>query len=266
MTSAISLATPLPPVLEARALTIDYKTDAGHFCVVADVSFSIEAGERLVLLGPSGCGKSSILKAVAGFVRPAAGTVTVRGRPIIGPGPDRMVVFQEFDQLLPWKTVRQNVAFPLRVAHKLSKREADTRAVEALVTVGLMEVADSFPHTLSGGMKQRAAIARALASKPDILLMDEPFAALDAMTRRSLQEDLLKLASKLKFTLIFVTHAIDEAVLIGTRLLLLGAKPARALATLDTSSFGISDIGSRPFEHVVRHVHEVLFEAGAQHV
>jgi NitT/TauT family transport system ATP-binding protein len=265
-TAAVSLATPLPPVVEACGLTLDYTSDAGRLQVVSDVSFSIEPGERLVLLGPSGCGKSSILKSVAGFVRPVGGTLMSRGRTITGPGPDRIVVFQEFDQLLPWKTVKENVAFPLRVAQKLSKLEAEKRAAEALGTVGLAHVADSFPHTLSGGMKQRVAIARALASKPEILLMDEPFAALDAMTRRTLQEDLLRLANKLNFTLIFVTHAIDEAVLIGTRLLLLGGRPARTLATLDTSSFGLDDVGTARFERVVHHVHDVLFDPDARHV
>ena len=254
------------PVLAAHGLAIDYETENGPLRVVEDVGFTVEAGERLVLLGASGCGKSSILKAIAGFVPPAAGTIATRGRTITGPGPDRIVVFQEFDQLLPWKTIKDNVAFPLRVARKLGKAEAAERAAHALATVGLSHVADSYPHTLSGGMKQRAAIARALATKPDILLMDEPFAALDALTRRNLQEDLLKLAEELHFTLIFVTHAIDEAVLLGARLLLLGGQPAHTLATLDTSAFGIADLGSTKFETVVHHVHELLFGTGQKHV
>jgi NitT/TauT family transport system ATP-binding protein len=254
------------PVLEARGLALDYQTETGPLRVVEDIGFAVEAGERLVLLGPSGCGKSSILKAVAGFVKPAAGMITTRGRLVTGPGPDRIVVFQEFDQLLPWKTIRDNVAFPLRVARKLGKTEAAERASQALAAVGLSRVADAYPHALSGGMKQRAAIARALATKPDILLMDEPFAALDALTRRQLQEDVLRLAEELRFTLIFVTHAIDEAVLIGTRLLLLNTQPARAIATLDTSAFGVADTGSAPFEAIVHHVHELLFGPRQLHV
>ncbi len=249
------------PVLEARSLTLDYLGDAGPSRIVENIGFTIESGERLVLLGPSGCGKSSILKAVAGFLKPAAGIIETRGRKITGPGPDRIVVFQEFDQLLPWKTIRENVAFPLRVARKLGKAESLKRADAALAAVGLSRAADFYPHTLSGGMKQRAAIARALATKPDILLMDEPFAALDALTRRQLQEDLLKLAEELQMTLIFVTHAIDEAVLIGTRLLLLGGQPAHTLATFDTSTLGVEDIGSARFDGIVRDVHEVLFGA-----
>lgn len=254
------------PVLEARGLTLDYATEAGPLRAVENVAFSVEEGERLVLLGPSGCGKSSILKAIAGFKRPSAGSLAMRGRPITGPGPDRIVVFQEFDQLLPWKTVQENVLFPLRVARKLAPADASARAEQALATVGLAHVAESYPHELSGGMKQRAAIARALAMKPDILLMDEPFASLDALTRRSLQEDLLALAEELRFTLVFVTHAIDEAVLIGTRLLLLSAHPGRFIATLDTSALGAEAVGSADFEAVVRDVHRLLFETRDRHV
>ncbi|MFG1293736.1 ABC transporter ATP-binding protein [Xanthobacter versatilis] len=253
------------PVLEAHRLTLDYAGAKGRHRAVEDVSFSVAAGERLVLLGPSGCGKSSILKALAGFLKPAAGTVQIRGKAITGPGPDRIVVFQEFDQLLPWKNVRDNVAFPLRVARKMSQQEARARAAAALVKVGLGRALDAYPHTLSGGMKQRAAIARALATDPDVLLMDEPFAALDALTRRTLQDDLLALAEEQGFTLVFVTHAIDEAVLIGTRLHLLAAHPGRTLATFDTAAFGISARGTPAFEAVVRDVHDLIFADGGRH-
>ncbi|MEP9348187.1 ABC transporter ATP-binding protein [Xanthobacter sp. KR7-225] len=254
------------PVLEARGLTLEYPTSAGRLRVVEDVSFDVAAGERLVLLGPSGCGKSSILKALAGFIRPASGTVSIRGAAIKGPGPDRIVVFQEFDQLLPWKSVRDNVAFPLRVARKVPLMEARERADAALVKVGLARALDAYPHTLSGGMKQRAAIARALAAEPDVLLMDEPFAALDALTRRTLQEDLLKLAEEQGFTLVFVTHAIDEAVLVGTRLHLLAAHPGRTIATFETAGLGLAERGTPAFEQVVRDVHELLFADGGHHV
>ncbi len=254
------------PVLEARSLTLDYPGPDGPARAVTDVSFRVASGERLVLLGPSGCGKSSILKALAGFLRPAGGAVEIRGKAISGPGPDRIVVFQEFDQLLPWKSVRDNVAFPLRVARKLGVKEARARAERALRRVGLGRALDAYPHTLSGGMKQRAAIARALAAEPDVLLMDEPFAALDALTRRTLQEDLLALAQEQGFTLVFVTHAIDEAVLLGTQLHLLAAHPGRTIATFDTSGLGLAERGTPPFEDVVRHVHDLLFADGARHV
>ncbi|MGU3495325.1 ABC transporter ATP-binding protein [Xanthobacteraceae bacterium A53D] len=271
-TSPAPLATTAPapvaavPALEARRLTLDYVTDAGTIRAVESVDLKVETGERLVLLGQSGCGKSTILKALAGFIPATSGTVLVGGKPVTGPGPDRVVVFQEFDQLLPWKTVRDNVAFPLRVARKLSRRAAAERAEAALARVGLTRALDAYPHALSGGMKQRAAIARALATEPDVLLMDEPFAALDALTRRQLQEDLLRLAEELRFTLVFVTHAIDEAVLIGTRLHLLSAHPGRTLATRDTARFGLADVGGADFEAVTREVHDLLFARGDAHV
>ena len=247
------------PVLDAAGLTLDYHTDQGVVRAVEDVSFTVNEAERIVLLGPSGCGKSSILKAVAGFLDPSAGSIQVRGRRVTGPGPDRMVVFQEFDQLLPWKTVIENVAFPLRVARKLSRKSARAKAAQALAKVGLAGFLDAYPYTLSGGMKQRVAIARALATEPDILLMDEPFAALDALTRRKLQEDLLTLAEEQHFTLLFVTHSINEAILIGTRLHLLSAHPGRTLATFDTAGFSFADLGSERFERVARDVHDLLF-------
>jgi NitT/TauT family transport system ATP-binding protein len=249
-------------VLHAERLTIDYDGEHGPVRAVEDIDFAVQRGERIVLLGPSGCGKSPVLKAVAGFLVPASGSISVRGRPVAGPGPDRIVVFQEFDQLLPWKTVVENVAFPLRVARRLSTVEARDRAKVALLRVGLDGFLDAYPHTLSGGMKQRAAIARALATEPDILLMDEPFAALDALTRRTLQEDLLALADEVQFTLLFVTHAIDEAILIGTRLHLLSSHPGRTLATFDASAMGFSDIGSAEFESMSHDVHQLLFDRG----
>jgi NitT/TauT family transport system ATP-binding protein len=251
--------TPGTAILEAERLTLDYVTDNGRVRAVESVSFTVAKAERLVLLGPSGCGKSSILKAIAGFIRPAGGRVLLEGRLITKRGPDRLVVFQEFDQLLPWKTVRENVAFPLKVARGKSDAEARDIAEQALVKVGLGRALDAYPHTLSGGMKQRAAIARALAAAPEVLLMDEPFAALDALTRTNLQNDLLELADELKFTLVFVTHAIEEAVLIGTKLHLLSAHPGRTLATFDTASFGRESLGMPAFRDIVQDVNTAQF-------
>jgi NitT/TauT family transport system ATP-binding protein len=246
-------------VLEARRLTLDYVTETGSVRAVEDVSFTVAKGERLVLLGPSGCGKSTILKAIAGFIRPTEGHVFLEGQAVSKPGPDRLVVFQEFDQLLPWKTVRENVAFPLTVARGKSKGEARRIADQALAKVGLTRALDAYPRELSGGMKQRAAIARALAAAPDVLLMDEPFAALDALTRTALQNDLLDLANDLNFTLVFVTHAIEEAVLLGTRLHLLSAHPGRTLATFDTTRFGRDSVGTPAFRDIVRNINMTLF-------
>jgi len=256
---------PLPtPVFEVDRLVLDYPTSAGIVRAVDDVSFRVGEGERLVLLGPSGCGKSSILKAVAGFLKPASGVIRARGREVKGPGPDRIVVFQEFDQLLPWKTVRQNVEFPLRMASKLSKAEIRDRSEATLKKVGLERVLDSYPHTLSGGMKQRAAIARALVTDADVLLMDEPFAALDALTRTQLQGELLDLAEELGFTLLFVTHSIEEAILIGTKLHLLSPHPGRTITSLDTHEFSREDVGSARLESLSREVHDLLFSPKAK--
>lgn len=258
MSLALSLR-PEQPLVEARHLSLRYTSAAGTVVVVEDVSFTLGDGERLVLLGRSGCGKSSVLKAVAGFIRPARGDLLFHGRTITGPGPDRVVVFQEFDQLLPWKSVVDNVAFPLRLARRLSRRAAIDRAREALQHVGLAGIEDRLPHTLSGGMKQRVAIARALVTEPEILLMDEPFAALDPVSRRSLQEDVLALTANTGTTLMFVTHSIEEAILMGSRLLLLEGHPAHVVASIDVSTLGIQDIASAAFHDAARHVSELLF-------
>ncbi len=252
-------ASPCAAVVEAAHLTLDYVSENGRVRAVENVSFTVAKGDRLVLLGPSGCGKSSILKAIAGFIRPSEGSILLDGRPITKPGADRVVVFQEFDQLLPWKTVRENVAFPLKVARGKSRAQAREIAEDALAKVGLTRALDAYPHTLSGGMKQRAAIARALAAAPEVLLMDEPFAALDALTRMTLQNDLLDLADELKFTLIFVTHAIEEAVLVGTRLHLLSAHPGRTLATFDTAGLGRDKLGTPEFREIVQGINAALF-------
>ncbi|MBI0538541.1 ABC transporter ATP-binding protein [Roseomonas sp. KE2513] len=219
----------MAPVLEFRDLTLRYHTERGAMVACEGVNLSLREGERLILLGPSGCGKSSLLAAAGGFLMPAAGQVLLDGVPVRGPGQDRMTVFQEFDQLLPWKRVRANVAYPLRLAGR-SRAEAEGRAEVLIGKVGLRGFEEAFPHTLSGGMKMRVAIARALAAAPRVLLMDEPFAALDALTRRRMQEELLRLWGELRFTLIFVTHSIEEAVLLGSRVAVLSAHPGRLRA------------------------------------
>lgn len=259
--AALPFATKSPPeaVLAADAISVDYAGEHGPLRAADKITLTLKKGERLVLLGPSGCGKSSILKAVAGFIPLSEGEIRTRGQPISGPGPDRIVVFQEFDQLLPWKTVTDNVVFPLRVARKMKASDARERAVAVLTRVGLARALDVYPHTLSGGMKQRVAIARALAMEPDILLMDEPFAALDAMTRRKLQADLLTLIKDAEVTLLFVTHSIEEAVLIGTNLHLLSPHPGRTIGTFDTGQFEFEHQGTAAFERVVREVGGLLF-------
>jgi NitT/TauT family transport system ATP-binding protein len=254
---------PNEPLLRASGVTIDYPSERGTVRATHDVSFDVWRGDRFVLLGPSGCGKSTLLKAVGGFIAPRAGSLVLDGKPIAGPGPDRIVVFQEFDQLPPWKTVRQNVMFPL-LANRVPKQEAQARALHWIAKVGLDGFADAYPHTLSGGMKARVAIARALAMQPDILLMDEPFAALDALTRRRMQEELQMLWDEARFTMLFVTHSIEEALVVGNRILLLSPHPGRVRAEINSHQFGLHSAGSPEFQAAANRIHRLLFgDAGA---
>ena len=249
------------PMLRVRGVSLEYRTPERVVRATHRVDFDVHAADRFVLLGPSGCGKSTLLKAVAGFIRPVEGEILLGGVPVREPGPDRIVVFQEFDQLPPWKTVAQNVAFPLRAAGILGRREAAARARHYIDKVGLSRFADSYPHQLSGGMKQRVAIARALATQPRMLLMDEPFAALDALTRRKMQEELLALWEEVRFTLLFVTHSIEEALVVGSRVALLSPHPGRVRSEVNSHGFDLTSIGSRDFQAAVQRLHQRLFEA-----
>ena len=251
------------PLLRAEGVTLEYTGPRGTVRATHEVSFELHRGDRFVLLGPSGCGKSTLLKAIGGFIAPRAGSLFLGGRPILGPGPDRIVVFQEFDQLPPWKTVKANVMFPL-LAGGMPKREAGARALHWLHKVGLASFADAYPHTLSGGMKARVAIARALAMQPEILLMDEPFAALDALTRRKMQEELQALWEEIGFTMLFVTHSIEEALVVGNRILLLSPHPGRVRAELNSHQFGLHSAGGAEFQAASQRIHGLLFGSEAQ--
>jgi len=246
------------PLLRAEHVTIEYASDAGIVRATDDVSFDVHRGDRFVLLGPSGCGKSTLLKSIGGFIASRAGSISLSGTPITGPGPDRIVVFQEFDQLPPWKTVKQNVMFPM-LAGGVARAEADQRARHWLGKVGLARFADAYPHTLSGGMKARVAIARALAMQPAVLLMDEPFAALDALTRRSMQEALQMLWDEIGFTMLFVTHSIEEALVVGNRIVLLSPHPGRVRAELNSHQFSLQSAGSQEFQAATQRIHGLLF-------
>src|SRR5437660_5606957 len=236
------------PLLVVDDVTLQYKTDRSLVTATWRVGFEVYAGERFVVLGPSGCGKSTLLKAVAGFMTPVEGSIRLNGRPIDRPGSDRMMVFQEFDQLLPWKTVLGNVMFPLLVNRVMRRAEAAEHARALLAKVNLTRFENIHPHMLSGGMKQRVAIARALAMEPAMLLMDEPFAALDALTRRKMQEELVALWDDVRFTVLFVTHSIEEALLIGSRILVLSPHPGRVKAELNADHLGFDDMGTPAFE------------------
>lgn len=256
------------PIARSEALlavdhvSLEYRTPQRVVRATHQVSFAVDPADRFVLLGPSGCGKSTLLKAVAGFIQPCEGEIRLQGQRADAPGPDRIVVFQEFDQLPPWKTVKQNVMFPLLASRTLNKKEAEERALHYLEKVGLAAFADAYPHTLSGGMKARVAIARALAMQPKILLMDEPFAALDALTRRKMQEELLLLWEEVRFTLLFVTHSIEEALVIGNRILLLSPHPGRVRAEVHSHQYDLHSLGGVAFQESARRIHRLLFDEG----
>jgi NitT/TauT family transport system ATP-binding protein len=243
-----------PPLLEVEGVTLQYKTKHQLVTATYRVGFQVYRGDRFVLLGPSGCGKTSLLKGVGGFLRPVEGSIRLNGRAVERPGPDRMMVFQEFDQLLPWKTVQQNVMFPMLASGRCRASEARQRALGYIAKVGLDAFRDVYPHTLSGGMKQRVAIARAMAMEPDILLMDEPFAALDALTRRKMQDELLQLWQDIGFTMLFVTHSIEEAVIVGNRVVVLSPHPGQVRAEINVAG---ADAGGA----LQRRIHAMLFAA-----
>ncbi|MEP7139102.1 MAG: ABC transporter ATP-binding protein [Caldimonas sp.] len=244
------------PLLEVRGVTLQYKTKDHLVTATYRVDFEVHKADRYVMLGPSGCGKSTLLKAVGGYMAPTEGEIRLNDKVIKKPGTDRMMVFQEFDQLLPWKTVKQNVMFPLAESGKLKGRAIEDKAMQYIEKVNLTKFADSFPHTLSGGMKQRVAIARGMAMEPQILLMDEPFAALDALTRRKMQDELLQLWEDTHFTVLFVTHSIPEAVLLGNRVLLLSPHPGQVKAELSSDG---SDRTLANGRKLSEHIHEMLF-------
>ena len=222
------------PLISIAGLTKTFqRRGGGTHLALADIELDVADGEFVSILGPSGCGKSTLLYIVGGFVPPSGGRVSVRGRAVTGPGPDRGPVFQEF-ALFPWKTVLGNVAYGPREAG-LSRREAEAKAAGLIERVGLKGYEGFYPKELSGGMKQRVAIARTLAYDPAILLMDEPFGALDAHTRVRLQNDLLGLWERDRKTVLFVTHAVDEAVFLSDRVVVMTRQPGRLkeIVTID---------------------------------
>ena len=225
------------PLLRLTGIRLGYDTDAGFHLAVDHIDLNVWPRERIVVIGPSGCGKSTLLKAIAGFVEPIAGTIELADSRSLKPGPDRALVFQEFDQLFPWRSVLDNVAYPLRV-NGSGRRDAEKRAHEFLALTHLERAAHRHPHELSGGMKQRVAIARALALEPRILLMDEPFGALDAITRQRLQFELNRIVEQTEVTLIFVTHSIAEALVVGDRVVVLGDAPSQIVEVVDVRSLG----------------------------
>ena len=217
------------PHIEAANVALIYDTPSGRVPAVEDVSFGIETSEFLCIVGPSGCGKSSLLNIIAGFLTPTRGEIRIGGRPVTGHGLDRGVVFQDFAQLFPWRTALGNVTFGLEMKG-VGKAEPEELARRQLALVKLEKFAQSYPHHLSGGMQQRVAIARALAYNPSVLLMDEPFAALDALTRDEMQRLLADVWRETRKTVVYVTHNVAEAVYVADRVLVMTPHPGKVKA------------------------------------
>jgi NitT/TauT family transport system ATP-binding protein len=212
------------PHIELRDVSLTYDTPAGRVLGLAGASFDIAQSEFVCLVGPSGCGKSTLLNIIAGFLAPTAGEIRIGGKPVTGRGMDRGIVFQDFAQLFPWRTALRNVAFGLEMKG-ISNPQRERIALEQLRLVKLEKFANAYPHHLSGGMQQRVAIARALAYDPSVLLMDEPFAALDALTRDDMQRLLVDVWQASRKTVVYVTHNVSEAVYLADRVLVMTPHP-----------------------------------------
>jgi NitT/TauT family transport system ATP-binding protein len=216
------------PIVTVRGVC---KVYGGGVTALENIDLDFERGALTCLLGPSGCGKTTLLKIIAGLLAPTAGEVTVDGNPVTGPGPERAFVFQDF-ALMPWASVLRNAAFGLET-RGVGKAEREERARRHIAQVGLAGFEDKYPHELSGGMRQRVGLARALAVDADVLLMDEPFSAVDEQTRRKFQEDLLELRAVERKTFVLVTHSIEEAVYLSDRIVLLSPRPGRVSKVVD---------------------------------
>jgi NitT/TauT family transport system ATP-binding protein len=212
--------------IEIHDVSLVYETPAGHVLAVEGVNLDMEESQFLCLLGPSGCGKSTLLNIVAGFLAPTSGEILIGGKAVNGSGTDRGVVFQDFSQLFPWRTALGNVSFGLEMKG-VPKEEREAIALNQLKLVKLEKFVKSYPHHLSGGMQQRVAIARALAYNPSVLLMDEPFAALDALTRDEMQRLLADVWRETRKTIIYVTHNVAEAVYLADRVIVMTPHPGR---------------------------------------
>ncbi|MEH2566031.1 ABC transporter ATP-binding protein [Bradyrhizobium sp. AZCC 2289] len=245
-------------MLTVENLNKTYISHGSQTSALVDINLQIEEGEFVCLLGPSGCGKSTLLKIIAGLIPATSGRITINGKPVNGPGPERAVVFQDY-ALFPWMTVRDNVEFGLE-ARKLPVAERREVSKRLLKVVGLSDFAERFPHQLSGGMKQRVSIARALAVDPSLLLMDEPFGALDAQTRQLLQDELLRIWREYRKTVVFVTHSIEEAIYLSDRIVVMTARPGRVKQIVMVSEARPRDMASIEMNQRQREVRAVLGE------
>ena len=235
-----------------------YLTQNHSIAALRNINFNIEEGEFFCILGPSGCGKSTLLRCIAGFEQVTEGEILLADQPVRQLGPDRTMVFQTFEQLLPWKTVRGNVEFPMKAGNKASKKEIRDTARHFINMVGLGDFKDNYPHELSGGMKQRAAIARALALRPKVLLMDEPFASVDAQTRTVLQNELIRIWGSFQTTIVFVTHNIQEAIILGSKIAVMGKRPGIIRKIIDNNLKRPRFVGYPGFDDMWQELHALL--------
>jgi NitT/TauT family transport system ATP-binding protein len=246
--------------IRISGLRVAYK----ELVALQNIDLTVAEGEFICLLGPSGCGKSTLLNTVAGFVKPTAGSVLVQGKPVTGPGPDRAMVFQEY-ALFPWMTVAQNVAFGLEI-RKTATARVDEVVSGLLRKLSLWDFRDRFPKDLSGGMRQRVAIARALALDAPTLLFDEPFGALDALTRRSLQEELLRVWSELRKTALFVTHSIEESIYLADRVVVMTYRPGTVKRIVPIDLPRPRSAAAPEFMHIASQLTELVMEEQRLHL
>jgi NitT/TauT family transport system ATP-binding protein len=249
--------------IEVSGVNKVFRTGDREVVALKDIKLSIKQGEFVCLLGPSGCGKSTLLNAVAGFALPSSGTISVEGRTITGPGPERGMVFQEY-ALFPWMTVAQNIAFGLEIQKK-DKAEINLTVNQLLDMLHLKDFRDRFPKDLSGGMRQRVAIARILALDSPIMLMDEPFGALDALTRRNLQDELLRIWSTLGKTILFVTHSIEESIYLADRIVVMTYRPGTVKRDQYVTLPRPRDPSSAEFNDLKRELGRLVMEEQQRH-
>lgn len=245
-----------PNAIEIKNLDKTFRTERGELNVLSNINLSVEQGEFLSIVGSSGCGKSTLLRIVVGLDRNYSGSIFSYGRAVDGPGIDRGMVFQE-SRLFPWLTVEKNIEFG--ISKKVSKEERKKLVYEQLKLVELTNFAKSYPAQLSGGMKQRISIARSLINKPKLLLLDEPFGALDAMTRINMQQEILKIWKKENTTMILVTHDIDEAVYLGDRVVVLSSRPGRIKKIIPVDLARPRDRSSYDFTHIKSQIYDEFF-------
>ncbi|UUZ47010.1 ABC transporter ATP-binding protein [Massilia sp. B-10] len=240
-----------------------FQTEGRELVALKDITLDIPRGQFVCLLGPSGCGKSTLLNAVVGFALPSSGSIVADGKPVTGPGPERGMVFQEY-ALFPWMTVEQNIAFGLEIRGE-AKAAIGRRVGELLAMLSLSEFRQRFPKDLSGGMRQRVAIARVLALDSPILLMDEPFGALDALTRRNLQDELLRIWADVRKTIIFVTHSIEEAIYLADRIVVMTYRPGTVKRDLLVDLPRLRDPAAPEFNRLKRELGQLVMEEQARH-